>query len=481
MKKTIFISGNFNILHPGHLRLLKFARELGNKLIVGVISDKLGGDLIHIPEKLRLEGISSNTWVTEALLINEPLHSVIESLKPDIVVKGKEHEGNFNPELEAVESYGGKLIFSSGEVTFSSLDLINKNLETEARDTYGLPLNYLDRHNFSSQDILNALKQISDIKVCVIGDLIVDEYISCDALGMSQEDPSIVVTPLSTKKFIGGAGIVAAHAAGLGANVDFFSVAGNDASRDFSSDHLKDYGVNSYIETDDTRPTTLKQRYRAKNKTLLRVSHLQQNSISISLQKKILDKIKKKIDSYDLMVFSDFNYGCLPQQLVDNLVQTCINQGVLMVADSQSSSQNGDVSRFKGMDLLTPTEREARVSLHNQEDGLVTLAEKLRVKSNAKNIILKLAQEGVLLHQNIDSNKAGTDRIKSFNLNPADEAGAGDSMLIAAALSYATSKNFWLAGVIGSIAAGLQISRIGNSPLSIKELSETIEKNSHEN
>ena len=163
MKKTIFISGNFNILHPGHLRLLKFARELGNKLIVGVISDKLGGDLIHIPEKLRLEGISSNTWVTEALLINEPIHSVIESLKPDIVVKGKEHEGNFNPELEAVESYGGKLIFSSGEVTFSSLDLINKNLETEARDTYGLPLNYLNRHNFLSQDILNSLKKISDI------------------------------------------------------------------------------------------------------------------------------------------------------------------------------------------------------------------------------------------------------------------------------------------------------------------------------
>ena len=89
MKKTIFISGNFNILHPGHLRLLKFARELGNKLIVGVISDKLGGDLIHILEKLRLVGISSNTFVTEALLINEPLHSVIENLKPDIVVKGK--------------------------------------------------------------------------------------------------------------------------------------------------------------------------------------------------------------------------------------------------------------------------------------------------------------------------------------------------------------------------------------------------------
>jgi len=76
MKKTIFVSGNFNILHPGHLRLLKFARELGDELIVGVISDKLGGDAIHIPEQFRLEGISSNSWVTEAFLINDPINIV---------------------------------------------------------------------------------------------------------------------------------------------------------------------------------------------------------------------------------------------------------------------------------------------------------------------------------------------------------------------------------------------------------------------
>jgi bifunctional ADP-heptose synthase (sugar kinase/adenylyltransferase) len=127
------------------------------------------------------------------------------------------------------------------------------------------------------------------------------------------------------------------------------------------------------------------------------------------------------------------------------------------------------------MDILTPTEHEARVSLHNQEDGLVTLAENIRIKSSAKNIMLKLAEEGVLLHQTVDSLKSGTDRIKSFNLNPADEAGAGDSMLIASALTYVTSKNFWLAGLMGSLAAGLQISKIGNNPLSEKELSKILE------
>ena len=94
-----------------------------------------------------------------------------------------------------------------------------------------------NRHNFSSQDILESLHKISSLNICVIGDLIVDEYITCDALGMSQEDPSIVVTPLGTKRFVGGAGIVAAHARGLGASVDFFSIVGNDSSKNFEQ-HL---------------------------------------------------------------------------------------------------------------------------------------------------------------------------------------------------------------------------------------------------
>ena len=85
MSKTIFISGNFNILHPGHLRLLRFARELGEELIVGVHSDRLGGEAIHVPEDLRLEGVQSNIWVTKAFIIDTPVSETIKQIKPDIV------------------------------------------------------------------------------------------------------------------------------------------------------------------------------------------------------------------------------------------------------------------------------------------------------------------------------------------------------------------------------------------------------------
>lgn len=74
-----------------------------------------------MPENLRLEGIQSNNMVNEAFIFNEPIENLIERLRPDIVVKGKEHELRLNPELKALESYGGRLIFSSGETIFLQL------------------------------------------------------------------------------------------------------------------------------------------------------------------------------------------------------------------------------------------------------------------------------------------------------------------------------------------------------------------------
>ena len=109
------------------------------------------------------------------------------------------------------------------------------------------------------------------LKICVIGDSIVDEYVQCDPLGMSQEDPTIVVTPIMVNKFLGGAGIVAAHAKGLGAaKVNFISVTGNDEDSNFIAKKLQHYGVDANLVIDDSRPTTLKKRYRVGNKTLLR-------------------------------------------------------------------------------------------------------------------------------------------------------------------------------------------------------------------
>lgn len=469
--KLTFISGHFNVLHPGHLRLLRFAKECGGRVVVGVESDRIAGNAAYVPEQLRLEGLQSNSWVDEAFILNEPVTDVIARLKPDVVVKGKEHESRFNPELAVLESYGGRLLFSSGETSFSSVDLIRKEFSDYDPQSIRLPVKYLTRHAIEIPRLKNLLQHFTQLKVCVVGDLIVDEYITCQPLGMSQEDPTIVVTPIDSTRFIGGAGIVAAHAAGLGASVSFVSITGNDATRKFALDGLAAAGVRSQLIIDDSRPTTLKQRYRCQGKSLLRVSHLHQSAISLALQEQILADLEKTMVGTDLLVFSDFNYGCLPQTLVEKIVELAKSRNVMAVADSQSSSQVGDIGRFREMHLITPTEREARISTRNHEDGLVVMAEQLRQQAAAQNILLKLGGEGLLIHAGTDvADTWLTDRIGPLNSSPKDVAGAGDSLLITSAMTLASGGNIWEAACLGSLAAAVQVGRVGNTPLRTKDL-----------
>src|SRR3990167_4236484 len=91
-KRVVFVSGIFNILHPGHLRLLRFAKECGDFLVVGVQADALAGSGALLHETLRLEGARSNSWVGYAFIMREPAEQFIAALKPAVVVKGKEHE-----------------------------------------------------------------------------------------------------------------------------------------------------------------------------------------------------------------------------------------------------------------------------------------------------------------------------------------------------------------------------------------------------
>ncbi|HXA47207.1 MAG TPA: PfkB family carbohydrate kinase, partial [Burkholderiaceae bacterium] len=461
----------FNVLHPGHLRLLRFARECGDRLVVAVNSDRVAGKGAHVPQSLRLESVQSISQVSDVFIVDEPIADLIARLRPDIVVKGKEHEHAFNPELEALVKYGGRLLFSSGETVFSSIDLLNKEVQQIKLKSISLPDEYMLRHKIGFERLRELVHGFASMKVCVVGDLIVDEYITCEPLGMSREDPTIVVTPIDSTRFVGGAGIVAAHAAGMGAQVQFVSLSGVDATRDFAIRELEAVGVTSHMLIDESRPTTLKQRYRCQGKSMLRVSHLHQSAISVVLQERFIEHVERAIEGANVLVFSDFNYGCLPQPVVERITAMAKTRGVLLAADSQSSSQVGDIARFVGMDLLTPTEHEARLGTRDRDAGLVVLAETLLRQAMARNVLLKLGEEGLLIHAGEDRDSRWmTDRVGALNIAPRDVSGAGDSLLIASALTLACGGDIWEAACLGSLAAAIQVGRIGNLPIRSEEL-----------
>jgi len=470
--KTVFISGNFNVLHPGHQRIIKFASEIGKKVIIGVYSDRMAGNDALIPEEYRLEGVKNNIYISEAFLLDEEVEGYLSRVRPEVVLKGKEWEFKHNKEESALKGYGGKLVFSSGGPVFSSQELLKQSSNLEIFQKKSLfPRQFSRRHNFSKTRLVEVLEGFSELNICVIGDTIIDEYIACSPLGMSQEDPTIVVTPTEKARFLGGAGIVAKHAASLGANVHFLSVVGDDLEKEYVFNELEVDRMYPKIAIDENRPTTLKQRFQAEGKSLLKVSHLTQDSIDENIQIFLLNAFEEILPKVDLVVFSDFNYGCLPQSLVDEMISKSKKANKLLVSDSQSSSQIGDISRFKGMDIVFATEREARISLQDPEDGLVVLADKLRENSQSKNIFLKLGSEGVLLHIQSEDEPSSyiTDRLDSLNESPKDTTGAGDSMLITSSLARCCGASFWEAACLGTIASSIQVGRVGNIPLTMDE------------
>ena len=125
--------------------------------------------------------------------------------------------------------------------------------------------------------------------------------------------------------------------------------------------------------------------------------------------------------------------------------------------------------------MIFATEREARLALNNKDDGLVVLAEKLKIESKSKNLFIKLAEDGLLIHAYRKSKKDWlTDKINSLNNYPKDVNGAGDAMLVVSALSYVSGANIWETALLGSLASAIQINKIGNNPLLEDELNKEL-------
>lgn len=462
-----FISGNFNIIHAGHLRLFKFAREVSDCVIIGLEQDDNEG--VTVPQALRAEALGGLEMIDMVVDIGDDLEQFLRLLCPDIIIKGKEFENQFNLEGKVAEDTGARLMFASGEYVFSATDLINREFSADGPSLASEAHEYVQRHNLDPQALKEKLLRVADLKTLVIGDLIVDQYVFCDPVGMSQEDPTLVVTPNRQQKFVGGAGIVAAHAGGLGGKVTYSGLIGEDETGSYAKEQLAQFGVAAEMTVDETRPTTMKTRYRASGKTLLRVNELRQHDVSGAALERLKSATLDRLADFELVIFSDFSYGCLPDDLVRDLICVGRDNNICMTADSQSSSQMGDILRFGNMDLLTPTEREARLAIRNFSDGIASLFGELRERSHAENLVITMGADGML----VNGLREGTnfvDSLPAFNPNPVDVAGAGDSVLSTMSSALAVDCSIWEAAFLGALAASVQVSRTGNLPITRDDL-----------
>lgn len=460
----VFISGKFKVIHTGHMRLFRFAQELGGDLVVGLDVTSLGED-----EKKWRRGILENLeYVSSVVEFSGEVVNIIREIEPDIVLKGQEFKGKVNAEENVLREFGGKLVFTAGSNFFTETDLIQESSHRSLAHRIEIPLDFTSRNNVSREKLSKVVESFRSLKVCVIGDLIIDEYINCHPLGMSQESPSIVVTPIDSKRFFGGAGIVAAHCQSLGADTTLITVMGKDEISSWSKRSAEDYGVKLKAQLVEGRQTTLKQRYLSGSQVLLRVSHLSQNLLDEDQEKLIVEQFREICDKLDVLIFSDFSYGVLSPWVVANISKIASEKGILVSADSQSSSQMGDLSKYCDLDLITATEHEARVELKDYSSGVAVIAEKLRLSLKSESVFLKMGPDGILISSQEPNGKIiETEKIDALNKIPVDNSGAGDSMLAAASMALACDATIQEAALLGSLVAAIQVGRLGNVPIEV--------------
>ena len=470
--------GHFDLIHPGHLRYLQYAKTLANNLVVALMSDKElnGENQKSYLEDERAESVANLQIVDHVIVLNNELtlDCLIDIVKPKVLVLGKEFEQNqseqINLAVNAVKNHG-KIVFHAGETHYFNANLLFKNVVDIEVNSKNQLNKICKNYKITLRDIQKKLSNFSNSELVVIGDTIVDNYVACDAIGMSAEAPVLVVKELENREFIGGAAIVASHVAALGAKCHYISVVGEDDQSNMVSKSLIGQNIGVDLIVDESRPTTYKTRYMVENQKLFRVSRIKDHKISAEIEQKIIDKLTVLAPNIDGILVSDFIYGVITQNILDVIIELSKQFNIKLYGDLQCSSQAGKVSKFRDFDLITPTEKESRIALDDNESGVEWVATTLLKNTNSKNMLMKLGSDGFIAYS---KNLIDRQDFPALSVNPVDVTGAGDSLFAVMSVSLSSGANLIEASVIGTCMASLAVKDIGNTPITNDRLNQYI-------
>ena len=472
--KTIALChGVFDLVHPGHLLHLKQAAKIADVLAVSITASKFvrkGPGRPYFDDKTRLEFLAAINCVDYVLLSEGyTVHDIVEAVEPDFYVKGEEysHEdedltGKIREERELVERHGGKIFYTTGQ-TYSSTKLINNALSGLSDEVREYMLDFKKRH--SLDEIKHYADAAANLKVLVVGDIIIDRYTYCSIQGLISKEASYSARLLSSEDYLGGSLAIARHLSSFvnKENLTLASVMGNEDDmnllvRSELSDKISLQLVNSF-----KYPTIVKQRYLTRNSkrdeyrkifTINNIPEVQKyDQEALSEFKNFL---RENISSYDAVFICDFGHG-----LIDEEAIKIMQDGAKFIAlNCQTNSSNmglNIITKYTRADAFSLDEKELKLAFPEHADdeksGLKDLARHL----NCGGWLTRGSDGawGIEAYGTIHSSPAYTLRVK-------DTVGAGDAFYAAACISVAAGADNEAALFMGNIAGALGANIVGN-------------------
>ncbi|MBF0309141.1 MAG: adenylyltransferase/cytidyltransferase family protein [Magnetococcales bacterium] len=467
-KRVVLCHGTFDLMHLGHIRHLKRARQEGDILCVTVTGDAYvnkGPGRPIFPQQLRAESLASLECVDFVAINPDPTAvPVIHLLKPDVYVKGREYEapkdditGNIIHECNAVESFGGRVCFTD-EIIFSSTNLINEHLDIFPPSTKAFLTEFKNR--FSSRQVIELTQSLQRLKVLVVGEAIVDEYCYSTPLGLTGKSGNVLSVQFhSTEQFPGGSLAIANHLSGFCSKVTLLTGLGrSDRLEPFIRQRLSPV-VEPVFYYFEKAPTLVKRRLVDLDATkLFEIYFYDKEPLTPEVDEAMTAWIREHAAEYDVVVAADFGNGLISPAMVKAL---CEHSRFLAVNTQINSGNRGYhvITRYPRADFVSLNQPEVRLAAHNRHDPLEKVTLDIGRKVHARHMAITLGPEGALF---MDTASGTPFKVPALATKVVDIIGAGDAFLSLSAIGVGGGLDPDLAAFLGSAAAALDVQIVCN-------------------
>ncbi|MCE7974688.1 MAG: hypothetical protein DYG92_10275 [Leptolyngbya sp. PLA1] len=496
-KRLVQCHGCFDIVHPGHIRHLRQARAMGDVLLVSITGDpaiRKGAGRPLIPEELRAENLAALDCVDFVHIeAGATAEDLLDAVRPDVYVKGREYETNSDPrflaERRAVERHGGRVVFSSGDVVFSSTTLISA-LERSADPYHQRMLQLCSDPRLSGPALYATLQACRGRRVVVVGECITDTYIVCDRPEVAGESPVLTLRPLEARQYDGGAAVVAKHAAALGARPVLVTALPESDDGEALRARLRAEGVEVRAVPVKT-PVPEKQRFLVGPQKVMKLD-LVEPYVLDSGQSEALRRLAheaaaesapgdpldladdREAGRCDAAIITDFGLGLFSPTTLRDLTRDL--RPVSRVLAGDVSGRKSSLRAMESMDLVCPSEEELRDAMRLQSEGLPLVAWRLLEETGGRAAVVTLGGDGLLAFGRLPDGadaEAGawrtrvtSEHVPALTPIPLDTLGCGDALLAAASLALSSGADLLPAAFLGACAASVQVQRLGNTAVS---------------
>ncbi len=481
---VVHCHGCFDIVHPGHVRHLQDAKRQGDILLVTITGDShiaKGAGRPLFDQSLRAESLAALACVDWVHICPDATaEQLLSEVQPDVYIKGREYERNNDPrfaaERDAVERHGGRVVFSSGDIVFSSSALIESiHASQSGHDAHDNPARARLRQLHSFHDLSPAaidalVAQMSGKRAVVFGETIIDTYVACTWPDVAGESPMLSLRPLEETSFDGGAAIIARHLAAMGARATLVTaIPDNDASNDLMH-RLGDAGV-EVVRIPCATPIPEKQRYLVGREKVVKIDRVQPIAIDARARAELVSAGIRVAEGADAAIIADFGLGMFSPRTIEDLCATVRPRVRLLAGDV--SGRRSSLLSMRRSDWVTPTESELRRAVNDFDSSLPAVAWQVMERTDSRSLVVTLGEDGLILFRRTDSaastdpwpSRVTSEHIPALSSNPLDPLGSGDAFLAVSTLALAAGAEPIMAAYIGSLASAVEGSMLGNIPV----------------